>query len=101
MSLYEAAFYGTHGEDILSEAISFTKEQLSSLISHLDGPLEVHVGHALELPMHKRIARLDARFYISLFQQEKQQNDVLLELAKLDFNLVQSMHRIELKKLTK
>ena len=101
LSLYEAAFYGTHGEDISDEAISFTKGQLSSLITHLDGPLAAQVGHALELPMHERIARLDARFYILLFQQEKQQNDVLLQLAKLDFNLLQSLHRIELKELTR
>ncbi|RWR76521.1 germacrene D synthase isoform X1 [Cinnamomum micranthum f. kanehirae] len=91
LSLYEAAFYGTHGEDILDEAISFTKAHLSSLITHLDGPLGAQVGHALELPMRKRIARLDARFYISLFQQHKQPNEIFLELAKLDFNLAQSM----------
>ncbi|KAJ8636407.1 hypothetical protein MRB53_010674 [Persea americana] len=91
LSLYEAAFYGTDGEDILDEAISFTKAHLSSLITHLDGPLGAQVGHALELPMRKRIARLDARFYISLFQQHKQPNDIFLELAKLDFNLAQSM----------
>lgn len=101
LSLYEAAFYGIHGEDILDEAISFTKAHLSSLITHLDGPLGAQVGHALQLPLRKRIPRLDARFYISLFQQHKQPNDVLLELAKSDFNLVQSMHRIELKELTR
>ncbi|RWR72168.1 terpene synthase 1 [Cinnamomum micranthum f. kanehirae] len=101
LSLYEAAFYGTHGEDILDEAISFTKAHLSSLVTHLDGPLGAQVGHALELPMRKCVARLDARFYISLFQQHKQPNDVLLELAKSDFNLVQSMHRMELRELTR
>ncbi|XXG54136.1 hypothetical protein AAC387_Pa03g2093 [Persea americana] len=101
LSLYEAAFYGTHGEDTLDEAISFTRGRLASLMTHLDGPLAAQVGHALELPMSKRIPRLEARFYISLFQQQKQPNDVLLELAKLDFNLVQSMHRIELKELTR
>ncbi|XXG54127.1 hypothetical protein AAC387_Pa03g2088 [Persea americana] len=100
LSLYEAAFYGTDGEDILDEAISFTKAHLSSLITHLDGPLGAQVGHALELPMRKRIARLDARFYISLFQQHKQPNDIFLELAKLDFNLAQSMYGMELKELT-
>ncbi|RWR76526.1 germacrene D synthase [Cinnamomum micranthum f. kanehirae] len=89
LSLYEAAFYGTHGEDTLDAATSFTKGQLTSLMTHLDGPLATQVGHALQLPMRKRIARLDARFYISLFQQHKQHNDVILELAKLDFNLIQ------------
>ncbi|KAJ8636413.1 hypothetical protein MRB53_010680 [Persea americana] len=100
-SLYEAAFYGTHGEDTLDEAISFTRGRPASLMTHLDGPLAAQVGHALELPMSKRIPRLEARFYISLFQQQKQPNDALLELVKLDFNLVQSMHRIELKELTR
>ncbi|XXG54139.1 hypothetical protein AAC387_Pa03g2096 [Persea americana] len=100
LSLYEAAFYGTHGEDTLDEAISFTRGRPASLMTHLDGPLAAQVGHALELPMSKRIPRLEARFYISLFQQQKQPNDALLELVKLDFNLVQSMHRIELKELT-
>lgn len=101
LSLYEAAFYGTHGEDILDEAIPFTKAQLSSHVTNLDGPLAARVHEALQLPMHRRIARLDTKFYISLLQQQKQQNEVLLELAKLDFNLLQSMHKIELKELTR
>ncbi|KAJ8636402.1 hypothetical protein MRB53_010669 [Persea americana] len=101
LSLYEAAFYGTHGEDTLDEAISFTKGQLTSLMTRLDGPLAARVGLALQLPMRKRIARLDTKFYVSLSQQQKQQNDVILELAKLDFNLIQSMHRKELKELTR
>ncbi|RRT32104.1 hypothetical protein B296_00051683, partial [Ensete ventricosum] len=48
----------------------------------------------------RRTKRLLTRNYISIYQEDAARNDVLLELAKLDFNLVQSLHREELKSLS-
>eukprot|EP00262_Sarcandra_glabra_P005167 TRINITY_DN1649_c0_g1_i3.p1 TRINITY_DN1649_c0_g1~~TRINITY_DN1649_c0_g1_i3.p1 ORF type:complete len:347 (+),score=48.21 TRINITY_DN1649_c0_g1_i3:645-1685(+) len=44
--------------------------------------------------------RLEARHYISAYQEDEKRDDILLELAKLDFNLLQSLHQRELKEIT-
>ncbi|KAL5972791.1 hypothetical protein ACLOJK_039597 [Asimina triloba] len=101
LSLYEATYLGTHGEDILDEAIAFTSELLKALIPHLDHHLARQVERALELPLRKRIQRIEARHYISVYEEDVSPNNMLLELAKLDFNILQSLHQMELKQLSK
>ncbi|XP_077233765.1 (-)-germacrene D synthase-like [Tasmannia lanceolata] len=102
LSLYEAAHLSTQGEDVLDEAISFTREHLKSGINNPDCVLlAIQIEHALELPLCRSLPRLEHRYYISIYQQEKERNDLLLELAMLDFNLLQSLHQRELKDLTK
>ncbi|KAL5998579.1 Trehalose-6-P synthase/phosphatase complex synthase subunit [Asimina triloba] len=96
LSLYEAAYFGTHDESILDEAIDFTTNQLNSVLPHLSSPLSELVKLALDLPLLKRIERLQSRYFISVYQQDKDRNDVLLEFAKLDFNILQSLHKKEL-----
>lgn len=100
LSLYNAAYLGTHGETILDEAISFTRSILTSMLSDLEPPLLSKVSLSLETPLFRRTKRLLTRNYISIYQEDATRNDVLLELAKLDFNLVQSLHREELKSLS-
>ncbi|XP_077246034.1 (-)-germacrene D synthase-like [Tasmannia lanceolata] len=101
LSLFEAANLSTQGEDVLDEAITFTRKHLMSGISHLDSNLATQVEHALEIPLWKRLPRLEHRHYISIYQQHEARNDVLLEFAKLNFNILQSLHQRELKDLTK
>ncbi|XP_077220988.1 (-)-germacrene D synthase-like [Tasmannia lanceolata] len=101
LSLYEAAFLSIRGDDILDEAITFTKEQLKSAMTHDVAPLAKQIAHALEVPTHKRIQRLENIRYLTIYQEEKGRNDVLLELAKLDFNILQELHKKELRDLTK
>ncbi|EXC08938.1 hypothetical protein L484_003391 [Morus notabilis] len=55
------------------------------------------VSHALELPLHWRMRRLEARWFIDVYEKKPHMNSVILELAKLDFNMVQSMHQEDLK----
>ncbi|KAJ8622266.1 hypothetical protein MRB53_030795 [Persea americana] len=57
LSLYEAAHMGTHGENILDEAIAFTRENLNSALPCLNLPFSTLVEHALELPLRKRVER--------------------------------------------
>ncbi|URE21983.1 hypothetical protein MUK42_37297 [Musa troglodytarum] len=45
--------------------------------------------------------RLLARDYISIYQEDATRDDAILELAKLDFNLLQSLHHEELENITK
>ncbi|XP_072973526.1 alpha-humulene synthase-like [Typha angustifolia] len=100
LSLYNAAYLGIHGEDILEEAILFTKNHLKSMQKSLEHPLAPQVSRFLETLLFRRMKRLEARRYISEYEAEDACNNSVLELAKLDFNLVQSIHCEELKIIT-
>ncbi|KAL5998588.1 threalose-6-phosphate phosphatase [Asimina triloba] len=101
LSLYEAAYFSTRDDSILDEALDFTTNQLNSVLPHLSSPLSELVKLALDLPLLKRIERLQSRYFISIYQQDKGRNDVLLEFAKLDFNILQSLHKKELSELSR
>ncbi|KAG9444303.1 hypothetical protein H6P81_015643 [Aristolochia fimbriata] len=99
LSLYEAAFLGTHREAILDEALAFTKKHLQLAVNahgHLKHPLEAMVKHALELPLYRRIYRLDSRNYITFYEMQEGHSEKLLELAKYDYNRLQSLNKKEL-----
>lgn len=101
LSLYEASFLMTEGESILEEARDFTIKRLEEYIekNELDqnDHLSLLVTHALELPLHWRMLRLETRWFIDVYERKKDMNSSLLELAKLDFNIVQSTHQEDLK----
>ncbi|KAH7516288.1 hypothetical protein FEM48_Zijuj10G0119400 [Ziziphus jujuba var. spinosa] len=99
LSLYEASYYLTKGENILEEARDFTIKNLKKYIEENKDENEVCilVRHALELPIHWRVPRLESRRFIDVYERRKDMNPILLELAKLDFNVVQSTHQQDLK----
>ncbi|KAH7845066.1 hypothetical protein Vadar_018587 [Vaccinium darrowii] len=99
LSLYEATYLKVHGEDILDEAFHFTKVGLESLKPHLSPHLGEHVTHALYQPLHRDIPRLQARYYISFYENDPSRNEKLLRLAKIDFNRLQMLHKQELSDL--
>nr|BBE32331.1 germacrene D synthase [Chengiopanax sciadophylloides] len=101
LSLYEATHFRVHGEDILEDALEFTTSHLERLKSHLKNPLAAQVVRALKYPIHKGLNRLEARHYISIYQEDDSHNKVLLNFAKLDFNLLQKMHQGELGHITR
>ncbi|KAK1556278.1 hypothetical protein Q3G72_001935 [Acer saccharum] len=100
LALYEAAYYCVEGESILFDAINFTTEYLKEYVKHSkdDEYLSTLANHALELPLHWRMLRLEARWFIDVYEKHHpDMNPVLLELAKLDFNVVQATHQEDLK----
>ncbi|XP_021298787.1 (+)-delta-cadinene synthase isozyme XC14-like [Herrania umbratica] len=101
LELYEASYLWVHGEDILDEAISFTTTNLAFAASTLDYPLSEQVAHTLKQSIHKGLPRVEARRYISLCQDKDSHNKALLEFAKIDFNLLQLLHRKELREIYK
>ncbi|KAF7112783.1 hypothetical protein RHSIM_RhsimUnG0193200 [Rhododendron simsii] len=96
LSLYEATFLKTHGEDILDKAFCFTKAGLESLKPHLSSNLAEQVTHALYQSLQRGIPRVEARHYISVYEKDASRNEKLLRLAKIDFNRVQMLHKEEL-----
>ncbi|KAJ9678956.1 hypothetical protein PVL29_021001 [Vitis rotundifolia] len=101
LALYEAAHLRVHGEDILEEAFAFTTTHLKVMVEHLGYPLAEQVAHALNRPIRKGLERLEARWYTSVYQDEAFHDKTLQKLAKLDFNLVQSLHKEELSNLSR
>ncbi|XP_048325438.2 myrcene synthase, chloroplastic isoform X4 [Ziziphus jujuba] len=102
LSLYEASYHSVEGESTLEEAKDFTTKHLKQYIQNkkLDDQneqLSILVTHALELPLHWRTPRLETRWFIDVYHTTKHMNPIILELAKLDYNMVQSTHQEDLK----
>ncbi|CAL9128526.1 unnamed protein product [Musa textilis] len=83
--------------------MDFTTKHLKNLMEevYLEPPFREHVAHALEHPLNWRMERIETRWFIEACQRVATVNPLLLELAKLDFNLVQSIHKRELGKLSR
>ncbi|KAF0893588.1 hypothetical protein E2562_027314, partial [Oryza meyeriana var. granulata] len=103
LSLYNAAYLLVHDEPQLEEAISFSRHHLKSMIhgSNLKHPLANQIERALHLPLPRTYKRAETLHYISEYGQEEGHISILLDLAKLDFNLLQGVHLKELKAISK
>jgi hypothetical protein len=100
LSLYNAAHLLIHGEPALEEAITFAGNHLESMMGSLNSPLAEQVKRSLHLPLPRTYRRVEAVHYISEYHEVDGHNAILLELAKLDFNLLQHVHLNELKAMT-
>ncbi|KAJ0103671.1 hypothetical protein Patl1_04407 [Pistacia atlantica] len=100
LCFYEATHFRVHGETILDEALVFTTTLLESMATQLSSPLAPHVKHALYQPLRKGLPRLEARQYMTIYQEDSLHNEVLLTFAKLDFNVLQKVHQKELSDIT-
>ncbi|XP_058073719.1 ent-copalyl diphosphate synthase 1 [Magnolia sinica] len=110
------------GEKILEEAKSFSdkflrekqasKQLLDKWIITKDLPGEV--GYALDFPWYTSLPRIETRFYLeqyggeddvwigkTLYRMPYVNNNVYLELAKLDFNQCQALHQLEWREIEK
>ncbi|KAG7631236.1 Isoprenoid synthase domain superfamily [Arabidopsis suecica] len=105
LQLYEAAHLGTPSEDIMDEALSFTRYRLESLTSNHTATasphLSKHIQNALYRARYHNLEILVAREYISFYEQEEDHDETLLKFAKLNFNYCQLHYIQELKDLTK
>ncbi|XP_059433979.1 myrcene synthase, chloroplastic-like [Corylus avellana] len=102
LCLYEASFHSVEGESILEEARDFaTKQLLEYVKQNKDQNLTAVVNHALELPLHWRMLRLEALWFIDAYRRRQDMNPILLDLAKLDFNIVQAAHQEDLKEVSR
>ena len=100
LSLYNAAYLRTHGEKVLDEAIIFTRRQLEAVLDSLESTLADEVSLTLQTPLFRRVRILETRNYIPIYEKGAARNEVILEFAKLNFNLLQLIYCEELKKVT-
>ncbi|KAK7343222.1 hypothetical protein VNO77_11799 [Canavalia gladiata] len=101
LSLYEASFLGFEEENLLDEARVFSATHLNNLKDGVNSKMAEQISHALELPYHRRVHRLEARWFIDRYEVKESHDGSLLELAKLDFNMVQSLQQKELRELSR
>ncbi|KAI3870357.1 hypothetical protein MKW92_000991 [Papaver armeniacum] len=105
---YEASFYALEGEDILDEARKLVTEVLKEYLlssakdqGNTNSITERLVRHALELPFHWIAPRVEARWYIDTYEMMQDMNPLLLEFAKLDFNILQARYQNEVKDISR
>ncbi|XP_058758419.1 (-)-germacrene D synthase-like isoform X2 [Vicia villosa] len=101
LSLYEATHLMVHGEDVLEEALAFTISHLEPIANQLNNSHAKQVKHSLRHALHRNLPRLEARSYISIYEQDPSHNKNLLILAKLDFNTLQRLHQKEISNICK
>ncbi|KAH6781400.1 hypothetical protein C2S51_006693 [Perilla frutescens var. frutescens] len=101
LNLYEASNFGVKGEEILDKALEFCSSRLESLIQGMDNSLSRRVKDALKIPISKTLTRLGARKFIYVYKEDESHNEMILNFAKLDFNIVQKIHQKELSHLTR
>ena len=101
LSLYEAS-YASDGESLMEEAYSFASKFLKECVKSIDdSALGMQVSQALELPQQWRIPRLDARWYMDIYERSSNMIPEVLKFAKLDFNIVQGLNQEELKDVSR
>ncbi|KAF4399006.1 hypothetical protein G4B88_023600 [Cannabis sativa] len=117
LCLYEASFYAMKHENILEEARIFSTKCLKKYMEKMENEEEkkilllddnninsnlLLINHAFELPLHWRITRSEARWFIDeIYEKKQDMNSTLFEFAKLDFNIVQSTHQEDLQHLSR
>lgn len=101
MILYDAAHLRIRGEDILDNIITFNKCRLQHMLgTNLETAVAEEVQVTLETPRSRRVERVEARRFISVYEKKVARDDSILELARVDYNLVQVLYCKELKELT-
>uniref|UniRef100_I1PK99 Terpene synthase metal-binding domain-containing protein n=1 Tax=Oryza glaberrima TaxID=4538 RepID=I1PK99_ORYGL len=98
LSLYNAAHLLVHDEPELEEAMSFARHHLESMRGggRPKAPLDNQINRALHLPLPRTCKRVEMLHYMLEYGQEEEHIVVLLDLAKLEFNLLQHVHLKEL-----
>nr|GMC87959.1 (-)-alpha-terpineol synthase-like [Ipomoea batatas] len=100
LSLYETTYLCMEGESIMEAAQRFCTKHLRE-IQNMKVLHEDVVEHALEMPLYWRMQRFEARWFISVYEKRQNMNPVLLEFAKLDYNMVQAKYLEELKQMSR
>lgn len=106
LQLYEASFLLTQDEDTLEQAREFAAIILHRKIDDDADQIDDHgllssIRAALKFPCHWRIQVPNVRSFIDAYERRPDMSPTVLELAKLDINIVQAQYQQELKEATR
>jgi hypothetical protein len=96
LSLYEAAQLRTKEDVILEDALAYATANLKQAALPLSSSLGKQVKRALEQSLWKGHQRTEARYFLSVYEEDNSRNETVLKLAKLDHKLLQMLHKKEL-----
>ncbi|OMO78216.1 hypothetical protein CCACVL1_14574 [Corchorus capsularis] len=103
LSLYEASYLGFPEEDVLEEAYNFSSESLSSMVitkvDEMGSEIVKMIQESLDFPLHWRFHWTESRHFIHIYQRDETMHSVLLEFAKLNYNILQSVYLKEVQQL--
>lgn len=99
LELFEASNMATEGENILNEARLFSIGSLTCIGAISDGTVAKQVLQAMRLPWQWRLEWYNVKKHINAHEEGHKRNTKLVELSKLNFNLVQSSHQEDLKEV--
>ncbi|KAK8655143.1 hypothetical protein V6N13_107733 [Hibiscus sabdariffa] len=101
LSLHEASFLGLPEEHVLDEARSFSAKHLLVLREKMETGAGEHIRRSMEYPRHWRMEWTEARELIGIYRSRRDDtmSPGLLELAKLNYNILQSIYLKELQEL--
>ncbi|KAG6469938.1 (3S,6E)-nerolidol synthase 1-like isoform X1 [Zingiber officinale] len=101
ISLFEASNLNFGGELMLYRANEFSRIHLKPYMTSLDSDLAVHIKQILENPYHLTLQRFKARQILDNNISKSYYNFNIVELGKMDFTMIQSLHQKELKEVTR
>ncbi|GJZ32594.1 alpha-isocomene synthase [Tanacetum coccineum] len=93
--------YGAFKEPLENDIEVYWSYEMSNDPLWRNSTVSTQIIEPLKQPVHKRLPRLEALRYIPFYQQQASCNESLLKIAKLGFNLLQSLHKKELNQLYK
>ncbi|KAL2931196.1 Alpha-farnesene synthase [Bienertia sinuspersici] len=100
LELYEASHLATNNEETMLKAKAYSYKYLMDHYFDMDANLAKQVAYASEFPSHRKVLWFNVRQQISTYKLEDDKNQILLDLAKLNFNIVQAMHLNDLKEMS-
>nr|WBO26428.1 beta-pinene synthase [Taiwania cryptomerioides] len=107
MNLFRASLIAFPKEKVMDEAKSFSTLYLKQALQKIDNSnLSREIKFNLEYEWHTNVPRLEARNYIEIYGDDNSWakmtiNGKVLELAKVDFNMMQCMQQRELQTLSR
>ncbi|KAI4331817.1 hypothetical protein L6164_016772 [Bauhinia variegata] len=101
LEILECSHLAVEGENVLEKAKTLALSSLNCASERMCGDLLEEVVHAVELPSHWRVQWFDIKWYINHYQKQHHMDATLLNLAKLNFNIVQAKHQDEVKELSR
>ncbi|XP_057872931.2 alpha pinene synthase, chloroplastic-like [Cryptomeria japonica] len=103
LNLYRASLIAFPEENIMDEAKAFAATYLNQALekNNISSHLLREIKYNLEYGWHGNLPRVEARNYMDIYGENRSwtelaDNKEILNLAKLDFNIMQSVHRREL-----
>ncbi|KAG9454303.1 hypothetical protein H6P81_007207 [Aristolochia fimbriata] len=99
LSLYEASQLGFLDETIMDEIKEVAARRLREILhgNTVDPVIVEQVEHSLQLPLHRRLPLMEARWYLDMYEKEENKSSLLLELGRLTFNIGQASYQRDVK----